>query len=204
MGTYPKEVFRKSLHMIGVAGVIVWFYTLDDWRQSITVTLAITVVIYPMLYLGSRIPGMTEFFNARKKGEYAKSFAALFLTYIMVAAVCWGYFNQRILGVASFMAWGPGDAAAALVGKRYGKHKIGRKKAKTLEGSTAMFVLSLFNVLFVLYLSGLFSIPALILVSLITAIVTTITELKVLGGYDTLFCPLAAMTVLCISYMIIL
>ena len=203
MGTYPKEVFRKALHMLGVAGVVVWFYTLDDWRQSVTITLVATVVIYPLIYLCSKIPGMTEFFNARKKGEYAKSFAALFLTYVMVAVVCWGFLGQRILGVASFLAWGPGDAAAALVGKRYGRRKIGRKKSKTLEGSTAMFILSLFNVMFVLFLSGLFSIPVVIFISLVTAIVTTITELKVLGGYDTLFCPLAAMTVLCIFYMIL-
>lgn len=203
MGTYPKEVFRKILHMLAVAGVIAWFYTLDDWRQSVTITLVITIVIYPILYLCSKIPGLTEFFYARKKGEYAKSFAALFLTYAMVATVCWGLFGQRILGVASFLAWGPGDAAAALIGKRFGRHTIGRKKSKTLEGSMAMFILSVINIFAVLCVSGLFSIPALIVVSLVTGFATTIAELKVLGGYDTLFCPLTAMTFLCIFYLIL-
>ena len=203
MGTYPKEIFRKILHLCGVAGVIAWFYTLEDFRQSVAITLLAIVVLYPVLYLCSFIPGLTEFFNARKKGEYGKSFIALFVMYAIVASVCWGYFGQRILGVACILAWGPGDAAAALIGKKFGKHKIGRKKLKSLEGSLSMFVLSFLSVSIVLYISGLYSFPVLIVVSLLTAIVTTITELFVLSGYDTLFCPLAAMVVISLFQLIL-
>lgn len=203
MGTYPKEVFRKILHLCGVAGVIAWFYTLDNWRQSVAITLFVIVFLYPLLYLCSFIPGLTEFFNARKKGEYGQSFIALFVMYAIVASVCWGFFGQRILGVACILAWGPGDAAAALVGKKFGKHRIGRKKVKSLEGSLAMFIFSFLSVYIVLYISGLYSLPVLIVVSILTAIASTVTELYILSGYDTLFCPLAAMCVLSIFQFIL-
>ncbi len=203
MGSYPKEVFRKVLHICGVAGVIAWFYALENWRQSVAITLLAIVFLYPVLYLCSFIPGITEFFNARKKGEYGQSFIALFVAYAIVASVCWGFFGQRILGVACFLAWGPGDAAAALIGKKFGAHRIGRKKVKSLEGSLSMFIFSFISVYIVLFISGLYSYPALIMVSLTTAVVTAITELFVLCGYETLFCPVAAMGVLSIFQFIL-
>ena len=203
MGTYRKEVFRKSLHILGVAGVTAWFYTLPDWKQSVAVTLGILVVIFPILYLLSKVPGLTDFFNARKPGEYATSCAALFITYAIVATVCWGYFGHRILGVACFFAWGPGDAAAALIGKKFGKHKIGKQKIKSMEGSGAMLVVSFISVFLVLDYSGLYSLPFTVLISFLTALFTTIAELLDLRGDDTAFCPLTAMVVLSLFQLIL-
>ena len=47
--------------------------------------------------------------------------------FMLAVGVCWGWLGDRNLALASIFAWGPGDAAAALVGKRYGKNKIGKK-----------------------------------------------------------------------------
>ena len=203
MGTYRKEVFRKSLHLLGIAGVTAWFYSLQDWKQSVIVTLAALVVIFPVLFILSKVPGLTGFFNARKPGEYAMSCAALMITYAIVASVCWGYFGHRILGVACFLAWGPGDAAAALVGKKYGRHKAGKNKVKSLEGSGAMLICSFISVLLVLYFSKLYSIPLTILISFLTALATTIAELLDYKGDDTAFCPLTAMVVLSLFQLIL-
>ena len=46
--------------------------------------------------------------------------------FMLAVGVCWGRLGDRNLALASIFAWGPGDAAAALVGKRYGKNKIGK------------------------------------------------------------------------------
>ena len=203
MGTYKKEVFRKTLHILGVAGVMAWFYSLEDWRLSVAITLAAAVVLYPILKLLSKIPGATEFFNARSQGEFAKSCTALAIAYAIVATVMWGYFGHRILGAACFLAWGPGDAAAALIGKKYGRHRLGKKKIKSLEGSAAMFVFTFISLLLVLYVSGLYTVPVLLLVSFTTALATTVAEFFVLKGDDTFFCPVTAMIVLSVFEFIL-
>ena len=148
-------------------------------------------------------PGVSQFVNARKKGEYSKSFAAVMIMYIIVATVCWGFLGQRLLGIACILAWGPGDAAAALIGQRFGKHKIGRRKRKSLEGSLAMFVFSFISVLVVLFIYGRYGVVATVIVALMTALASTITELLVENGFDTFYCPVAAMVVIVISEMLL-
>ena len=49
-----------------------------------------------------------------------------------------------------FFAWAPGDAAAALIGKMFGRHKIGISGKKSMEGSGAMAFCSFVGVLCVL------------------------------------------------------
>jgi CDP-diglyceride synthetase len=71
--------------------------------------------------------------------------------------ICWGWFGEKYLVIASVFAWGLGDAAAALVGKYFGQHYIeGRlvEGRKSLEGTFAMFVVSFVSVMVVLLIHG--------------------------------------------------
>ncbi len=203
MSKFTKEVLRKSFHLIVVAFFIAWFYYYDDWKKSVLTIAVVILVFYPLLLLASGIPGLTELVNARKKGEYARSFATVMLMYIVVATVCWGFLGERLLGIASVLAWGPGDAAAALVGQKFGKHKIGREKKKSLEGSLSMFVFSFVSVLVVLILYGKYGILLAVIVAMLTAAASTMTELMAINGFDTFYCPIAAMTVLTIAELIL-
>nr|WP_297706404.1 phosphatidate cytidylyltransferase [uncultured Butyrivibrio sp.] len=203
MSKYSKELLRKSFHILVTAFMIAWFYFYDDWKKIVLTVFAVMVLLYPLLYLASYIPGVSQFVNARKKGEYSKSFAAVMIMYIIVATVCWGFLGQRHLGIACILAWGPGDAAAALIGQRFGKHKIGRRKRKSLEGSLAMFVFSFISVLVVLFIYGRYGVVATVIVALMTALASTITELLVENGFDTFYCPVAAMVVIVISEMLL-
>ncbi len=203
MTSFKKEVFRKTLHIIVLAFTAFWFYMYDEWWRSVHVIAVVLVVIYPILKFLSRYKILSRIFNARKAGEFSDSFAALMIMYIMVASVCWGIFGERLLGIAAIYAWGPGDAAAALIGMKFGKHKIGREKKKSFEGSLAMFIFSFFSVLTVLFIYGKYGILATIIVALIVAIVSTITELVVENGYDTFYCPISAMVVLIIAELIL-
>ena len=114
-------------------------------------------------------------------------------------AVCWGWLGDRYLVLASVYAWGVGDAFAALIGKRFGKHNIRWKYAdshKSVEGSSAMLIASLLSVLTVLLIRGGLSVGAVLLTSAAAAIVCTIAELCAEGGRDTVICPLCAMAVI--------
>ena len=117
---YGKEVFRKMLHMLVLAGVIAWSHYCDDWRYSAVVFLLAVLILFPLVYLLSKIPGVSAFFNARKKGEFSYSMMALGIMYAIVCSVCWGFLGERLLAIACIVAWGPGDAAAALIAMEAG------------------------------------------------------------------------------------
>ena len=117
--------------------------------------------------------------------------------FMLAVGVCWGRLGDRNLALAGIFAWGPGDAAAALVGKRYGKNKIGKMRKKSLEGALAMLVLSWVSVFAVLSWNDTFSSEQTLLVSALTTTVTTAAELATSNGLDTFFCPAAAMLILC-------
>ena len=113
--------------------------------------------------------------------------------------VCWGLFADRYLVLAVIYAWGIGDGLAALVGKRFGKHKIKWKLAdgkKSVEGSAAMFLCSLVAVFTVLMVRGGIGVPMCFVIALLAAIVSTIAELCAKDGWDTVLCPVSAMIVI--------
>lgn len=202
MSTYSKEVFRKTLHVAVLFFTIFWFYMYEDWKKSVFTIAVVLIIVYPILLLLSKVPGMTKLVNARKTGEFANSFAALMIMFIVVASICWGWLGDRAIGIASIFAWGPGDAAAALIGKKFGSIKIGRKHKKSLQGSIAMFVFSFASVIAVYMVFGKYNVGFTVLAALMTAAISATVELLVENGFDTFYCPVSAMGVLVLFEMI--
>ena len=119
--------------------------------------------------------------------------------FAIVICVCWGGFGDKYLALASLYAWGIGDAYAALIGKRYGKHKITGPRLdgkKSYEGTFSMFLVSVITVFVILAIRGGLGIFANVIISLIVALVSTVAELYSKNGNDTVVCPLSAMVVL--------
>ena len=153
----------------------------------------------PILWFAERFKGYSKLVTERKSGELKSSLLVVFFMYAVVVAICWGWFDDRMLALASIYAWGFGDAAAALVGKRFGKHKIGGKiiqGRKSFEGTTAMFIVSLISVFTILTLRGGLMWYETLVISVVVAAVSAVVELYTLNGIDTITCPVAAMVVL--------
>ena len=198
------ELLRKLIHFTAVGVFITWLFAFPDWKTavlSMAVAATAVTILLRLLEKASLFSFLSRVTNERKKGELRKSIGVAGLMFCVVAAVCWGYCGEKSLALASILAWGPGDGAAALVGKRFGKTKIGREKKKSLEGSLSMFAVSWVCVFPVLLGYRIFPFQTALTVSFVTAFVTAAVELAVLNGYDTLFCPLAAMTVLCSGFL---
>ena len=203
---YPvsDELVRKLIHFTAVGVFITWLFAFPDWKTAVFSMAVAAAAVTTLLYLlekNSLFSFLSRATNERKQGELRKSISVAGLMFVVVVAVCWGYCGEKSLALASILAWGPGDGAAALVGKRYGKTKIGREKKKSLEGSVSMFAVSWVCVFLVLLGCRTFPFQSALAVSFMTAFVTAVVELEVLNGYDTLFCPLAAMTVLCSAFL---
>lgn len=195
----PREVFRKTLHIILLGSIFVWTYAFRTWWVAAAAAIAFTVMVFPLLMFAERVPGYSELLTERKRGEIKHSLLVVFAMFTVLISVCWGWLGERYLVIASVLAWGLGDAAAALVGKRFGRHYIEGKLVegrKSLEGTLAMFAVSFVSVMAVLLARGSVEWYVTIPTAAVTAAVCAVVELYTKGGMDTLTCPFAAAAVL--------
>jgi phytol kinase len=193
--TIPRELFRKMLHILLLGSVLIFVYAFDSWQHSAAAAVTFMAVVYPVLAIGERITDFSELLIERKPGEIKRSLIAVFSTFGVLIWICWGELGQRYLVLASVFGWGLGDAAAALVGQRFGRHFIEGKWVegrKSMEGSLAMFGASFVGILAVLHLTGPANWSVHLPVAVLAAAVCALVELYTKNGMDTVTCPLAA------------
>lgn len=197
---YKNELARKSIHLASILIPIIYFH--------ITKELALMLLI-PM-FLGFFVVDALKMFVKPVADLYYKHFGPMLrpheldvsqrnfngATYVTLAAVLVVWLFPKIIAIASFAILILADTAAALVGRKIGRVKIG---AKTLEGSIAFFVFALLVVFVTPRLN-----PA---VGLAIAIASTVAELYPirLGNWnvdDNLTIPLVGATAGLIGYML--
>jgi dolichol kinase len=195
----PRELFRKILHMILLGSIFPWLYAFPDWKMSAGATVAFVAIVYPVLVVAEQLPGYSKMLTERKPGELKMSLVLVFGMFAAVISICWGAFGQQYLVLAVILGWGLGDGAAALVGKRFGKHKLEGKLIdgkKSVEGSVAMFAVSFAAIFAVLLFNNALEWQICIPIAVITAIVCAVVELCTKNGMDTVTCPFAATAIL--------
>ena len=195
----PDELFRKILHCILLGSLPVFLFCFHTWWLAALEAVAFAAAVYPLLAFLDRFPFFEKLTTERKHGELQHSLLLVFSMFAVVMAICWGWLGDRYLAMASIFAWGFGDAAAALIGKQFGRHKIRWKYTdgkKSYEGSFAMLLTSFATVVLVLSLRDGFSFPVVLVISLAVALVSTLAELYSKNGNDTVICPLCAMAAL--------
>ena len=186
----PHEVFRKLLHMVAFFSAPLIMHAAPNWLVAVATLVLFGAVVWPILVLGERLPWYADIFVQRRTHEVRRSLLILFWGDAAIVAWCWGLCGRPQVAVAAILMWGFGDAAAALVGKRFGKHHVSLPLAdhkKTWEGSAAMCAVEL-----VVGLLVLGACPQVLLAALAGAYVELITH----GGYDTITVPVANALVL--------
>lgn len=195
----PRELFRKLLHAAAFTSTPVIMWLAPSWPVAVAVLVAFGVVVWPILALVERFDWYADLFIERRLHEVRRSLLILFWGNALVVAVCWGVFNKPVAASAAILMWGFGDAAAALVGKRWGRHCTGMPLAdphKTWEGSGAMWaVAALVGTVALMVLGGL-PLGAALLRALVTGLVGAYVELITKRGYDTITVPVAQATLL--------
>lgn len=194
-----EEVFRKTLHLILLGSLPIFLYGFEFWWMSAGGSLLFAALVYPALALAERWDGYSDLLTERSDGEVKKSLILVFGMYAFMITISWGWAGEPWLALASIYAWGFGDAAAALVGKKFGKHHLeggtieGRK---SVEGTAAMFVVAFVTVLLILVWNASLTPVGYFVVPLMAAAATSVTELFTPGGNDTVTCPLVAAAVI--------
>ncbi len=194
-----SEPFRKMLHIGVIFSLFVFLYAFNVWWHAVLACFVLIILIFPILHFAERLKGYSTLLVQRKPNEVKWSMIQIFVAFSMVLTVGWGLFNSGYLAVASVFTWGFGDAAAALVGKRFGKHKLqGRhiEGVKSVEGTVAMAVVAFLACLAVLLVKGATVWYISLIAAGAAAIVASVVELYTRNGADTITCPLAALVVL--------
>ena len=195
----PDEVFRKILHFVLLGSLLVFVVSYPTWQITALAAIIFELLVYPVLAGLERLKGFSKVMTERKTGEIKNSLMLVYTMFAVVVAVCWGVFDDKYLTMASLYAWGIGDAFAALIGKKYGKHKIKGFKLdgkKSFEGTFAMFAVSFMTVWLILAVRGGLDAVSVVIVSALVAAVSAVSELYSKNGNDTVICPIAAMAAL--------
>jgi len=193
----PSELFRKILHTICFMSVLLLLNVFGTWYMAVLAVLTFALIVYPILALVERFPLYGRFFAERKSGEVKMSLILAYLMIIVLTAVFWGWMGTswKYVIVVAVMAWGYGDAAAALVGKAYGRHYIKHRLVegkKTVEGTLSMFAVSWLAIFITTMMYAVEPWYLCLAIALLVAPVCALVELFSRRGTDTITVPFSA------------
>ncbi|MDE6745574.1 MAG: TSUP family transporter [Oscillospiraceae bacterium] len=195
----PQFVFRKLLHLAAFTCTTFMIIVAESWQAAALTSCLIAALLYPLLAILEKESWFNGLFVQKKPGEIKKSLLMLFLMFAAVAAVAWGIFGKPYAAATAILMWGTGDAAAALFGIPFGKHKVHLKlvdEKKSWEGTAAMFLVSLICGLAVFLLYCHFPFRESLAPILVGAVIGSATELFSPSEYDTVTVPVAVLAVL--------
>jgi phytol kinase len=191
---------RKFLHiMIGNLPFIIPFFTLNSFPLNFPFFVAAPFILVTFLAtpyspsntLGERLKGLT---GITEKGHH------LGLVYYAVSYTLLALFfaSKPYVIAAGVLPMAYGDAAAALVGEKYGKRQYHFFAKKSIEGSAAMFFASFLSIeASLLFFSTLYPLPlfTLTLVASVVALLVALAEALSPLGFDNLTVPLLGASV---------
>ncbi len=192
----PRELFRKMLHIMCAMSIFILIHEFDKWYLAILNLAIFSLALYPALSYLERFPKVMEVLVQRKSGEIRLSMILIYVAMSILIVIFWGWFGVqwKYIVIASIMAWGFGDAAAALIGKTYGKNIVKSRLSdgkKTVEGTTAMAFTAFIAVFTILLIYTSFPRYLCLIASLIVAPISAIVELASHHGFDTITVPVA-------------
>lgn len=195
----PQFVFRKLLHLVAFTCVIVMLLGAAAWPAVSAASLLIAAIIYPILALLEKKSWFAGMFVEKRPGEIKQSLVLLFSMFAVLTALGWGCFGKPAVTAAAILMWGVGDAAAALVGIPFGRHKVrlkGTDGKKSWEGTLAMAAVSFCcGMAFLLLCAGIPPVRALAM-CLGGAAAGAATELFSPSEWDTVSVPSVILLVL--------
>ncbi|MCS7013817.1 MAG: SEC59/DGK1/VTE5 family protein [Chloroherpetonaceae bacterium] len=199
---YHNELARKAIHVCSIAIPLIYYH----------ITQKLAIVLLTILFLGFFTVDFVKMFVQPVAVWYFKTFGSLLrphekdptkkrfngATFVTLSALLTVALFPKIIAIASFAILIVADTAAALVGRKFGKHKL---FSKTVEGSLAFLIAAIAVVALTPHLN--------FAVGIGLAVVATIAEVVPfkIGGYtidDNLTIPLSAAAFAYVCYWIFL
>jgi phytol kinase len=199
----PTELTRKIQHIAYSLSVFILLGLFSTWYYAVAAASLLIVLAYPVLIVVERWPRYQEVFVARTAhgGELRRQLIYVQACFAVLITIYWGLLGSewRYVVAVAVMGWGWGDAAAAIVGKRFGRRPFPTRFVdgpKTHEGTWAMMVTAGTALFYTLLLYAGKPWYVSLVVSMVVAPVCGIVELFSHRGTDTLTVPLSAAAVI--------
>ena len=174
--SYRKELYRKTIHLSSLwIPAAVW--CLDKVQALWFLALGLFLVV--LFEIFRRNDGrFGQFLNklfkdVLRQSESGKHGALTGALYMFIASLVVTATMQRTIAVTALSVLIVSDSLAALIGKKFGKIRIG---TKSLEGSVAFFISAVIIVIFFAYIDHNMS-WKFIVAGIIASLITTIVEL---------------------------
>jgi len=138
---YKAELLRKSIHLLSISIAVIYYFVTKELALTILIPLtAISLVLDLARYIS---PTYKKFlysivgFMMRDHEINSKNIILSGATYVLIAALVTVIFFPKafvLLGIAVLIF---GDISAALIGRKFGRHKF---LFKSLEGTLSFFL----------------------------------------------------------------
>lgn len=195
-GNLPFEVTRKLYHLVITLSIYPLVRFFNAWYMAVLAVFLLALLAYPALARFERAPFFRRIAVEREGGEFKRSLIIVQGSMALLLFVFWGLLGEswKYVAVVAVMAWGLGDAAAAIVGKAIGRRRIYHPRIegkKTYEGTLAMFLTAALSVFLTLLVEGGQAWPVCLAVALLVAPLCATIELFSNKGLDTLTVPIS-------------
>jgi dolichol kinase len=187
--SYWVEVVRKGIHLVSLSIPVV--YAFIPRSAALAILIPLTILFAATDFWRHRHPGLGAFYHRhlgwllrsheRDHGRKRLNGA----TYVLLSACLCIMIFPKVVVLTAFPVLIISDTAAALVGRRYGRHAF---LNKSLEGASAFFVTSLLVVAFAPKIAYL---PAEYVIGGVAALTGTFVESLSVAVDDNLSIPLA-------------
>ena len=195
----PTELIRKVQHVVYSLSIFLLLELFSTWYIAIAAAFSLVIIGYPVLLMIEKTAWYRKTFVDRttKGGELRKQLLYVQLSFALLISIFWGIFgfDWRYVIAVAIMAWGLGDAAAALIGKAFGRRRVLHyliDVGKTYEGTFAMAVFAALGIFFTLFIYGGQPWYTSLLIALVVAPLCGVIELFSRKGIDTLTVPISA------------
>lgn len=135
-----KELLRQLIHASGVFIVVLSYFLKPDALILLTTLILLLVVLLFELDKRHHLPIFSYIFHHCRRQEDEWGFIYFFIGIILTLTIF--KFNMAVASAAILILLF-GDSASTLIGKKWGKIKIPYSPKKTLEGSSAFFLVGL-------------------------------------------------------------
>jgi dolichol kinase len=155
---YRDEVVRKLIHLCSLSIPIIYYFVSKTTAIIILSIVSFTALVIDISRYFSPLAGRLFYsifgFLLREHELDTKKKNLNGATYVLISAVLCVVIFPKILFITAFSILIISDSVAALIGRKYGRHKF---LSKSLEGTLAFFVSAIIVVLFTPKVEGLFS-----------------------------------------------
>jgi dolichol kinase len=179
---YKVELLRKSIHLCSLSISIVYYFVTRELALMILVPIALLSLIIDLVRYYSVTVSKLFYsifgFMLREHEVNKKKKTLTGATYVLLAAALVVAVFPKAFVIPAIAVLILGDIAAALIGRKFGRHKF---LAKSLEGTLAFFIV---GCLVILVTPKIQNLPAEYLIGFIAVAVGAIAENVSYGWAD--------------------